>query len=113
MPVFEYNQQELDALKAKCKTFAPYIDEIGFIQRETIPGLYAALVNSIIGQQIHHRKITRDLFEKYRRRFSPYSSIASLYLWEISVGACGLKDCAPMTEPQKKIKRKQYARKVK
>lgn len=26
----------------------------------------------------HHRKITRALFEKYRRRFSPYCSVASL-----------------------------------
>lgn len=57
-----------------------------------------------------YRKITRELFEKYRRRFSPYASIASLYLWKISVGACGLKDCAPMTEAQKKIKRRQSAR---
>ncbi len=29
----------------------------------------------------HHRKIDRKLFEKYRRRFSPYCSVASLYLW--------------------------------
>ena len=28
-----------------------------------------------------HRKIDRKLFEKYRRRFSPYGSVASLYLW--------------------------------
>jgi DNA-3-methyladenine glycosylase II len=28
----------------------------------------------------HHRRITRPLFEKYRRRFSPYGSIASLYI---------------------------------
>ncbi len=32
----------------------------------------------------HHRKITRELFEKYRRRYSPYGSVASLYLWELS-----------------------------
>lgn len=32
----------------------------------------------------HHRKITRQLFEKYRRRYSPYGSVASLYLWAIS-----------------------------
>lgn len=57
-----------------------------------------------------HRKITRELFEKYRRRFSPYASIASLYLWEISVGTCGLKDCAPLTEARKKIKRRQSAK---
>jgi len=227
MDYFEYTQEELNLLKAKDETFARYIDEIGLIQRGIIPSLYAALVNSIIGQQIstkaqatiwlrmqdklgeitpeniltysneeiqscgismkkagyikdaaekivskeldmealhemsdievcqqlsklkgigiwtaemlmifsmqrkdififddiailrglrmvyRHRKITRELFEKYRRRFSPYASIASLYLWEISVGACGLKDCAPMSEAQKKIKRKKNARQKK
>ena len=35
----------------------------------------------------HHRKIDRRLFEKYRRRFSPYGSVASLYLWAVSGGA--------------------------
>jgi len=224
MNYFEYNHEELDVLKSKCKTLAGYIDEIGFIQRGIIPSLFAALVNSIVGQQIstkaqktiwqrmqdrlgeitpenilrysneeiqscgislkkasyikdaaekivsgeldlealhtmsdvevcqrlsqlkgigvwtaemlmifsmqrkdifsfddiailrglrmvyRHRKITRGLFEKYRRRLSPYASIASLYLWEISVGTCGLKDCAPMTEAQKKIKRRQSTR---
>lgn len=34
----------------------------------------------------HHRKITRPLFEKYRRKFSPYGSVASLYLWAIAGG---------------------------
>jgi len=32
----------------------------------------------------HHRKIDRHLFNKYRRRFSPYGSIASFYLWAIA-----------------------------
>ena len=32
----------------------------------------------------HHRKVTRAMFEKYRRRYSPYGSVASLYLWAIS-----------------------------
>lgn len=44
----------------------------------------------------HHRKIDRKLFEKYRRRFSPYCSVASLYLWAVSGGAVpGMKDYAP------------------
>lgn len=29
----------------------------------------------------HHKKITRKLFEKYRKRYSPYCSVASLYIW--------------------------------
>ena len=32
----------------------------------------------------HHRKVTRQMFERYRRRYSPYGSVASLYLWAIS-----------------------------
>ncbi len=35
----------------------------------------------------HHRKIDRKLFEKYRRRLSPYCSVASLYFWAVSGGA--------------------------
>lgn len=44
----------------------------------------------------HQREISRELFEKYRRRFSPYCSAASLYLWAVSGGAIeGMKDYAP------------------
>lgn len=44
----------------------------------------------------HHRKIERELFEKYRRRFSPYCSVASLYLWAVAGGAVpGMRDYAP------------------
>lgn len=35
----------------------------------------------------HHREIDRRLFEKYRRRFSPYCSVASFYLWAAANGA--------------------------
>ncbi len=44
----------------------------------------------------HHRKIDRKLFEKYRRRFSPYCSVASLYFWAVAGGAVpDMKDYAP------------------
>lgn len=44
----------------------------------------------------HHRKIDRKLFEKYRRRLSPYCSVASLYFWSVAGGAIpGMKDFAP------------------
>ena len=33
-----------------------------------------------------HRKIDRKLFEKYRRRLSPYGSVASLYFWAVAGG---------------------------
>jgi len=34
-----------------------------------------------------HRDMKKPLFEKYRRKFSPYASVASLYFWAISSGA--------------------------
>ena len=44
----------------------------------------------------HHRKIDRKLFEKYKRRFSPYCSVASFYLWAVSNGAIPeMRDYAP------------------
>ncbi|RDB64612.1 DNA-3-methyladenine glycosylase 2 family protein [Gordonibacter sp. 28C] len=56
----------------------------------------------------HHRRITPQLFAKYKRRYSPYGSVASLYLWEIAGGAIpGMRDWAPKSSkgskgPQKK-----------
>lgn len=44
----------------------------------------------------HHRKITRELFNKYQKRYSPYGSTAAIYLWAIAGGAIeGMKDYAP------------------
>ena len=34
-----------------------------------------------------HREITKTQFEHYRRRYSPFGSVASLYLWAVSGGA--------------------------
>lgn len=50
----------------------------------------------------HHREITPKLFERYKKRYSPYATVASLYLWKISHGACeGLVDKAPKTAKKK------------
>lgn len=55
-----------------------------------------------------HRRITQQLFNKYKRRYSPYASVASLYLWAIAGGACKeLRDHAPLSDAQKKARRRQ------
>ena len=55
----------------------------------------------------HHRVITKQLFEKYRRRFSPYGSVASLYLWAVAGGAIAeMKDYAPKQQAEKGRRRK-------
>lgn len=35
----------------------------------------------------HHKDISRERFERYRKRFSPYCSVASLYFWAVAGGA--------------------------
>lgn len=50
-----------------------------------------------------HREIDRKKFERYRKRYSPYGSVASLYLWAISAGAIPLlTDPAPKKKADKK-----------
>lgn len=217
---FPYGEQEIAYLKSRDKRLGEVIDKVGMVKRRVIPDLFAALVHSIVGQQIstkahetiwrkmtgafgevtpekvlglspeelqafgitfkkvdyirsaarkiasgefdihalrtmsdaevcaklseldgigvwtaemlmlhslqrpdvlsfgdlavqrglrmlyHHRKITRPLFEKYRRRYSPYGSVACIYLWAVSAGAVsGLKDYAPKEKNTIKIKR--------
>jgi DNA-3-methyladenine glycosylase II len=48
-----------------------------------------------------HKAIDRERFEKYRKRFSPYGSVASLYLWSIAGGAI-----PELSDPASKLKNK-------
>ncbi len=51
----------------------------------------------------HHRGIDKKLFAKYARRYSPYGTVASLYLWAIAGGAIpGMRDYAPKKDVKKK-----------
>jgi 3-methyladenine DNA glycosylase/8-oxoguanine DNA glycosylase len=44
----------------------------------------------------HHRKIDKATFNKYWKRYSPYASVAGLYLWAVAGGAIDeMKDYAP------------------
>ncbi len=44
-----------------------------------------------------HREIDKARFERYRKRYSPYGTVASLYLWAIAGGAL-----PELTDPAKK-----------
>lgn len=42
-----------------------------------------AIRNSLM--KLHgHRKLTKELYHRYKRRYSPYGSTASLYLWALA-----------------------------
>jgi DNA-3-methyladenine glycosylase II len=50
----------------------------------------------------HHREIKQEKFNKYHRRYSPYASIVSFYLWAIASGEIpGMKDYAPKIKKAK------------
>ena len=217
MPFFKYGIEETTYLAKKDKRLGEVIEKIGLIQREVIPDMFQALVNSIIGQQIstkaqktiwkrftdalgevtpegllavppatiqqlgiserktayilgiaekvaggeldlaalteksdeevcktlsslkgigirtaemlmifsmqrpnimsygdlalhrglrmlyHHRSIDEKKFKMYHKRFTPYATIASLYLWEIAGGAIpGMRDYAPKGSKREK-----------
>jgi len=43
-----------------------------------------------------HKNIDRKRFERYKKRYSPYGTVASLYLWAIAGGAIPeISDCVP------------------
>jgi len=100
---------DIDALRSKsdsevCKELVK-IDGIGtwtaemlmlFSMRRPDIVSYGDLAIQRGMRMLYRRKeITRQLFERYRQRYSPYGSVASLYLWEIAGGAIeGMQDCA-------------------
>lgn len=54
----------------------------------------------------HHRSIDRKKFAKYARRYSPYGTVASLYLWAIAGGAIPeMRDYAPKKKKAAALKK--------
>ncbi len=49
-----------------------------------------------------HRKITPEIFARYKKRYSPYATTAAIYLWAIAAGRAGnLTDPAPKNKKSK------------
>ena len=66
------------------------------MERPNVLSFHDLAIHRGLRMLYHHREISRELFEKYRRRFSPYCSVASLYLWAVAGGTIdGMKDYAP------------------
>lgn len=54
----------------------------------------------------HHRKIDRKKFNQYCKRYSPYGTVASLYLWAIAARAI-----PDLNDPQPKMNKKEMRKK--
>ena len=81
---FQYGNKEIEYLKSKDKHLSEMIERIGLIARPMDDDLG---IQRGLRMIYHHHKIDRNLFEKYRKRFSPYGSVASLYVWAVAGGA--------------------------
>ena len=57
------------------------------LQRQDVLSYGDLAIHRGLRMLYHHRKITKALFAKYRKRYSPYNSVASLYIWAIAGGA--------------------------
>lgn len=68
MQIYQYGEKEMEYLKSKDKLLGEVIDRIGFIERPIIPDLFAALINSIVGQQIS-MKAADTIWDRMRERF--------------------------------------------
>jgi DNA-3-methyladenine glycosylase II len=54
----------------------------------------------------HHKNVDKKLFETYRRRYSPYGTVASLYIWAIAGGAIPeMRDFAPNKKVQTGVRK--------
>jgi DNA-3-methyladenine glycosylase II len=68
MQIYQYGEKEMEYLKTKDKLLGEVIDRIGFIERPIIPDLFAALINSIVGQQIS-MKAADTIWDRMREQF--------------------------------------------
>lgn len=55
MQIFEYGQREIEYLKSRDKKLGKAIEKIGMIEREINPEPFAALVSSVVSQQISNK----------------------------------------------------------
>jgi DNA-3-methyladenine glycosylase II len=66
------------------------------LQRQNILSYNDLAIQRGLRMLYHHRSINKKTFEKYKRIYSPYCTVASLYLWSISSGIIdGMKDYVP------------------
>ncbi|ACV63327.1 HhH-GPD family protein [Desulfofarcimen acetoxidans DSM 771] len=89
MEIFNYGQVEIDYLKKKDKKLAEAIERIGIIEREIIPDLFAALVHSIISQQISS-KAAATVWNRFLERFDEITSQKIAYTTAEEIQQCGI-----------------------
>lgn len=87
--IFRYGKTETDYLAAHDPILGEEIKRIGHIERAVIPDLFAALVNSIAGQQISGKALA-TVWGRLCERLGEITPEAVLAAGEERLRACGL-----------------------
>lgn len=86
---FQYGSTETDYLAARDPVLGAAIARIGHIDRVVIPDLFAALINSIAGQQISGKALA-TVWARLCDRLGEITPAAVLAAGEDNLRACGL-----------------------
>lgn len=89
MEIFKYGQTELDYLKEQDKVLGAAIERIGMIEREVTPDLFAALIRSIIAQQVSS-KAAATVWGRLQARFSEITPQTMAAAGVADIQQCGL-----------------------
>ena len=87
--IFAYGQAEIDYLTARDPVLGEAIRRIGPIEREVIPNLFTALVNSIAGQQISGKALA-TVWARLCDRLGEVTPETVLAAGEDGLRGCGL-----------------------
>ncbi len=57
------------------------------LQRDDVFSFGDIAIHRGLRMLYRHKEVTKEMFERYRKRYSPYGTTASVYLWAIAAGA--------------------------
>jgi DNA-3-methyladenine glycosylase II len=89
MEIFQYGQEEIEYLKKKDKKLAVAIERIGFVERQIIPDVFTALINSIVSQQIS-MKAADTIWTRMQERFGKITPETIALKTAEEVQQCGI-----------------------
>jgi len=89
MEVFKYGRPEIEHLQKKDRKLGLAIERIGMIERKVLPDLFAALVNSIVAQQIS-TKAAGTIWKRLLDRFGEITPRTIISVEAEHIQQCGL-----------------------
>ncbi len=89
MEIYRYGETEIAHLKAQDRVLGQAIERIGRVESPVIPDLFAALVNSIVAQQISS-KAAETVWRRMLERFQPLTAQALAGVPVEQIQQCGL-----------------------